>query len=131
MRLESVDRLRRKRMVGIHWNLHLETSGPRVGEMQLERRVNWHEQIWTVDATHSDVERDRAEGREVSGTVEGTELPVDFVEEVVVADGEEERRVVLFDAQPDLRPCGLEGLGAQGTTYAGDGVDAASADFGA
>jgi hypothetical protein len=59
------------------------------------------------------------------------ELSVDLVEEISVADGEEERRVVLFDAQSDFRLGRFEGLTAQRARYTGDGVDAASADFGA
>jgi hypothetical protein len=57
---------------------------------------------------------------------------VDFVEEVLIADGEEGRRVELFDAQSEVRLGGFEGRRiVRLTRYAGEGVDAASVDFGA
>jgi len=118
-------------MVAVHGNLHFQTGPWRVGEVQLEGRVDRHCHIRTVDTAYSEAERDRAEVREVFGAVEGTELPVDLVEEVLIADGEEGCRVELFDAQSDVRPSGLEGLAAHRATYEGEGVDAASVDFGA
>ena len=57
---------------------------------------------------------------------------MDFVEEVLIADGEEGRRVELLDAQSEVRPGGFEGLAAhRAAYYAGEGMDAASVDFGA
>jgi hypothetical protein len=53
---------------------------------------------------------------------------VNTLEEVLVADREAVRRVVLFDAQVDFGPGGSESFCAQLAAYAGDGMDSAPAD---